>query len=203
VVGAEPNVAAAPKIRPIPGTERRSSQIKFSLSIPGCDRIHHVNEQDIRIVLDRLPVRLWLCLRSVHFNDQSRGARVLGYVNHGRRDIALCALPPRMSLTRALIGGQTPEQFGARRGQKWPALAIRRFMLYDVFLHELGHLQLIYENVRSARLKFAREKLAQAFAIEWCNRLWSEPFPHPDPVHNPPTSEELALCQPSVPGERS
>jgi len=88
--------------------------------------------------------------------------------------------------------GQTPERFGARRGQKWPALAIRRFILYDVFLHELGHLQLVNENTRSIRLKFAREKLAQAFAEEWCHKLWLQPFPHPDPVHNPPTAGELA-----------
>jgi hypothetical protein len=23
--------------------------------------------------------------------------------------------------------------------------------------------------------------------MEWCRRLWSEPFDHPDPVHNPPS----------------
>jgi hypothetical protein len=88
--------------------------------------------------------------------------------------------------------GQTPEQFGARLGRKWPALAIRRFLLYDVLLHELGHLQVIDVQARSDRLKFAREKLAEEFAVEWCGRLWSEPFMHPDPVHNPPAVRELA-----------
>ena len=34
-----------------------------------------------------------------------------GYVNRGRREIALCALPPRLSLRRALVKGQTPAQF--------------------------------------------------------------------------------------------
>lgn len=91
-----------------------------------------------------------------------------------------------------LVKGQTPEQFGAKPGQKWPPLAVRRFMLYDVFLHELGHLQPINENARSLRLKFARETLAQTFAVEWCNRMWSGPFAHPDPVHNPPAPEEFA-----------
>src|SRR5271156_4390033 len=166
--------------------------VKFSLSRPGADRIHYVDEEDVRIVLSRLPSNLWHRLRAVHFNDGSRGARTLGYVNRGRREIALCALPPRMSLTRALRNQQTPEQFGARRGQKWPALAVRRFILYDVFLHELGHLQLINEDTRSVRLKFAHEKLAQAFAVRWCDKLWLHPFPHPDPVHNPPAAEELA-----------
>jgi hypothetical protein len=168
------------------------SLVKFSLSRPGADRIHYVNEEDVRIVLSRLPFSLWHRLRAVHFNDRSRGARSLGYVNRGRREIALCALPPRMSLKQALVKGQTPEQFGARRGQKWPTLAVRRFILYDVFLHELGHLQLIDGDTRSVRLKFAREKLAQEFAEQWCNNLWSQPFPHPDPVHNPPTRDELS-----------
>jgi hypothetical protein len=169
-----------------------SPQVRFSSSIPGADRIHYVNEEDVRIVLSRLPGDIWSCLRTVHFNDRSRGARVLGYVNRGRRDIALCALPPRVSLARVLVRGQTAEQFGARRGHKWPALAVRRFMLYDVFLHELGHLQLVDEDARSVRLKFAHEKLAQSFAVQWCNRLWSTPFAHPDPVHNRPTQEEFA-----------
>jgi hypothetical protein len=165
--------------------------VKFSQSIPGADRLHYVNAEDVHIVLSRLPLQLWQQLRAVHFNDRGRGARVLGYVNRGHREIALCALPPGISLSRVLVKGQTPGQFGAKARHKWPVLAVRRFMLYDVFLHELGHLQPIKENARSARLRFAHEKLAQAFAVEWCKRLWAHPFPHPDPVHNPPTPEEF------------
>jgi len=166
--------------------ESRLSRVKFSSSIPGADRVHYVNEDEVRVVLSRLPLELWHRLRAVHFNDRSRGARVLGYVNAGHREIGLCALPPRMSLTRFLVKGQSPEQFGAQRGQQWPLLAIRRFLVYDVFLHELGHLQLIDAHRRSERLQFAREKLAQEFAMRWCKRLWATPFLHTDPVHNPP-----------------
>lgn len=113
---------------------------------------------------------------SVHFNDKSGSVRLLGYVGNRRQDIALCALPPRMNLRRALRRGQTPEQFGALPDHKWSTLAVRRFMLYNVFLHELGHLQLVGEKSRSPRLKFAREKLAPGYAMEWCKRLWSQPF---------------------------
>lgn len=172
-------------------------QVKFSVTIPGGDRIHHVNEEDVRVVLSRIPAELWQRLRAVHFNDQSWGVRTLGYMHPSRRDIALCALPPRMSLARIKMMPK-PEEFGARRNQKWPELAIRRFMRYDVFLHEIGHLQLIDKNAPSPRLKFAREKLAQEFADQWRRRLWSKPFSHPDPVHNPPTPEELALAPPST-----
>jgi hypothetical protein len=160
--------------------------------------VHYIGEEDVRIVLRRLPAGLWDRLRTIHFNDRSRGARVLGYVNRGRRDIALCALPPRVSLLQALRNGQTPEQFGAIRGKKWPTLAVRRFMLYDVLLHELGHLQLIDKDARSIRRKFAHEKLAQEFAVHWCRELWSEPFPHRDPVHNPPVAAEFEPVSPET-----
>lgn len=178
--------------------QSRLSRVKFSSCIPGADRIHHVTEDDVRVVLSRLPLELWARLRGVHFNDRARGARVAGYVTRGHREIALCALPPRMSLSAALVKGQAPEQFGATRGQKWPPLAIRRFMLYNVLLHEIGHLQLIEERRPSNRLKFAREKLAQAFAMRWCRKLWSEPFFHPDPVHHPPRLNELAVLYPQA-----
>jgi hypothetical protein len=95
--------------------------------------------------------------------------------------------------------GDIPEQFGAMPGRKWPTLAIRRFMLYNVFLHELGHLQLVNGEARSDRLKFAREKLAQEFAIEWRGRLWSEPFEHQDPVHNAPSIVELKALRQAAP----
>lgn len=172
--------------------ESRLARIRFSRSAVGADRIHYVNEADVRVVLSRLPFELWDRLRAVHFNDQSR-ARTLGYVTQGHRDIALCALPPRMSLRP--LRGRTPEEFGAQRGQKWPALAMRRLMLYEVFLHELGHLQVVNESGKSERLKFAREKLAIDFARQWRRRLWSTTFVHADPVHNAPTAQEFTTIE--------
>jgi len=157
-----------------------------------------VTEEDVDVVLSRLPFEVRNRLRAVHFNDRGRGGRVLGYVNRGRREIALCALPPRMSLTRFLVRGQSPEQFGARRGRQWPSVAIRRFVLYDVFLHELGHLQIVHEKAKSERRKFSMETRAQEFAMQWCARLWAEPFDHPDPAHNKPTAEELADTDPDM-----
>jgi len=55
--------------------------------------------------LVRLPLGLWAKLRAVHFNDRSWGARTLGYVTRGHREIAICALPPRISVTRMLVDG--------------------------------------------------------------------------------------------------
>jgi hypothetical protein len=172
--------------------------VKFTVTPPKGDRVRHVTEADVRVVLARLPREVWNRLRAVHFNDQSR-ARTFGYVSRGRREIALCALPPRMSLTRALVKGETPEQFGARRGCKWPVTALRRFLLYDVFLHELGHLQVIHEDEKAERRRFAMETRAHEFADLWRAQLWSRAFSHPDPVHNPPGDAELeALAEPAL-----
>jgi hypothetical protein len=89
--------------------------------------------------------------------------------------------------------------FGAKRGRKWPALAIRRFILYTVFLHELGHLQIIDRDARTERRKYAMETKAQKFAVDGRARLlWSERFDHPDPVHNPPSAVELAASDPTL-----
>ena len=81
--------------------------------------------------------------------------------------------------------------FGTRRGTQWPKPAIRRFLLYDVLLHEIGHLQIIDENAKGGYHKLAREGKAQESGMFWCERLWSEPFDHPDPVHNPPANNGI------------
>ena len=70
---------------------------------------------------------------------------------------------------------------------------MRRFLLYEVLLHELGHLQLVRPEGRGWDRKFASETLANEFAIEWRNRLYAQPFEHVDPVHNAPTDDELSL----------
>jgi len=166
----------------------RQRPVAFSISPPGGDRIHHIAPDDVRVVLGRLPNEVYGRLRAVHFNDRSR-ARVLGYVNRGRREIGLCALPPRLSLTGALRG-QSPTEFGARRGEQWPELAVRRYLLYHVLLHEIGHLQVIHPGARVERRKFAMEPRAERFADHWRGILWSEPFEHPDRVHRPPAVGE-------------
>lgn len=165
-------------------------KIKFSYTKPGADRRHYINEDDVGVILGRLPYELWQMLKTVHFNDRSVGSRWLGYVNKGRREIAICAQAPRMSLRR---GG--PDRYGAVEGAQWPTLAVRRFMLYDTFLHELGHLQIILPDRSNPRRKYAGETKAQEFANYWRKKLWAKKFNHLDPVHNPPSKQELHLLK--------
>jgi hypothetical protein len=161
-------------------------KVQFKYKEPGCDRRHFINEEDVLVVLGRLPEEAWQRLRVVHFNDRGFGVRTLGYATSSSGEIEICALPPNVSLTRFLARGQTCREFGVRRGAQWPEIAVRRFLLYDVLLHELGHLRRIDERTKSERLRFAREKKAQEFADRWRRQLWSEQFEHPDTAHNAP-----------------
>jgi cytochrome c-type biogenesis protein CcmH/NrfG len=165
-------------------------RLTFTYHAPGADRRHFVTEAEIRVVLDRLPNPLWDRLAAVHFNDGARGRRCLGFVTRGRTEISLCALPPRISLAAARRG-QSPSQFGADRGCQWPGLAVRRYILYNTFLHEIGHMQVVDKKAKRIKRKFASETRAQEFADRWRRELWSQPFDHPDPVHNPPSPEEI------------
>ncbi len=182
-------VCAAPGFK-----DMTMSKITYSYRRPGELRKHYLGEHDVEVLLARLPPELWVRLRAVHFNDRGIGVRCLGYVNGGRREIAICALPPRVSLAR-FLDRQSPRQFGALRGHQWPETAVRRFLLYDVFLHELGHLQVIDPEARTERRRFAGQTKAQEFADEWRARLWAEPFAHPDRIHNPPSEMELELLR--------
>jgi hypothetical protein len=121
--------------------------IHYSYRAPRGPRRHFVSAEDVDVVLARLPEESWARLRAVHFNDRGWGGRCAGYVNRGRREIALCAMPNRVSLTRYSVR-RSPHVFGAERGRVWSETAVRRFMLYEVFLHELGHLQIIDPKAR-------------------------------------------------------
>jgi hypothetical protein len=174
-----------------------SNRIKYTTSRTGEMRKHYLRQADVEVLLARLPEELYERLRAVHFNDQARGNRCLGYVTRGRREIAICALPQRVSLTRFLVkrpGRQrvrgAPQDFGAVRGVQWPETAVRRFLLYEVFLHELGHLQIVDPNAKEPRRRFASEGMAQVFANTMRKQLWSTPLDHPDPIHNRATEGE-------------
>jgi len=169
-------------------------RIKYSYTRPRELRRHYLNEHDVQVLLGRLPSEVWSRLQAVHFNDRSRGVRCAGYTTRGRREIAICALPPNVSLTRYLVR-QSPRPFGALRGSQWPERAVRRFLLYYVFLHELGHLQIVDAKASSERRRFAGETKAQEFADRWRAQLWSQPFEHRDPIHNPPSDVELELLE--------
>jgi hypothetical protein len=159
--------------------------------------VSYVRRKDIRTVLERVPAELRTRLRDVFCSRNSRGVRQLGSVRvRGRRDIDLyTVLPPRVSLRAFIVRGQSPSEFGAPARGQWPPWAVRRFLLYDVLLHELGHLQLVRPDARRWKRRYAAEPLAQSFADDLRRELWAQPFEHPDPIHNPPGPDEASLLE--------
>ena len=174
------------------------NKIKFTFKKPGGDRIYYVNKEDVMVVLNRLPEEVYSNTKEIHFNDKGYGVQYRqcpGYINQIRKEISLCALPPRFSFSRFCGRAISPKVFGAVRGKQWSKLAIRRFMLYDVLLHEIGHQQIIKANAKTLRRKYAGETKAQEFADLWRMNLWAKHFDHPDPVHNPPKKEEFLVYE--------
>ena len=157
--------------------------------------VSYVSLTDVQVILRRIPEQFRTRLRDVFLSNRSFGVRRLGSVrSRGRRDITLYSvLPPRVSLGGYLAKKSDAAEFGAPRTGQWPRWAVRRFLLYDTLLHELGHLQLVRPNGRGWNRKFASETLAQEFAISWRRELYSTSFDHPDPVHNSPTDDELGM----------
>jgi hypothetical protein len=155
--------------------------------------VGYVTRRDVKLVLERIPSEFRTRVRDVFISGASFGVRRLGSVRiRGRRDIDLYSvLPPRVSLRGYIRSGQSAAEFGAPRQGQWPPWAVRRFLLYDTLLHELGHLQLVRPKGRGWDRKYASEPLARQFANEWRRELFAGPFDHPDPVHNAPTEDEL------------
>ena len=117
------------------------------------------------------------------------GDRRLGYVRRGSDEIDFCALR-RGSASLASCGEAShllsSGRFAAVSGPGSPCVGS---CSTTSCRHELGHIQVVDGKAKSTRRRFASETSTQEFAEHWCRELWSRPFDHPDPVHNPPTPE--------------
>ncbi len=148
----------------------------------------------MRVVLSRLPDQVLARLRVVRFDDRGH-AGTIGYAFRKSGEVTLCALPPRVSLS-AVRGVRDPAIYGAVRGSQWPALAVRRFLLYTVVLHEIGHLQVVHDDLGDHdRRRQALEPFAESFAETWRERLWAMPCGHADRAHHAPPEEEVSIAQ--------
>ena len=66
------------------------ARISFRYAAPMGDRRHFVDEEDVAVLIGRLPEDLLGRLRVVRFDDESRGGHVAGYTTtRGRREISL------------------------------------------------------------------------------------------------------------------
>ncbi len=145
----------------------------------------YVEEADIQAILPRLPEETWGHLRRVRFRDGADAGGRLGDVVTGPEpEIVLHAQAYRVSLAPYVGRGETPETYGAVGGCRWPVLAIRRFLLYNVLLSQLGRLQRGEAGTND-----------RTFAEHWRGELWSRQSDDFDPVHHAPTEKESRLLR--------
>jgi hypothetical protein len=166
----------------------------------GPNMVRYIDDEDVRVVLGRLPTAVTSNLNEVNLRTVVGGVRCLGWVTRrrsvgGRYALQVCSrLPPRVSLRDFLVPEQSAEEFGAPLRGQWPPWAVRRFLLYSTLLHELGHLQIVDRRAPAAR-RFAHERRAEEFADLWRRRLYSEHLEDAATVHNPPSNDELATLE--------
>ncbi|MBA3393117.1 MAG: DUF2750 domain-containing protein [Deltaproteobacteria bacterium] len=157
------------------------------------DLVRYIRSSEVDLVIQRVPEEFRTRIGETFLRRTSDAKHLGSVTTRGRRDIDLATrLPVRVSLGRYLHGQQDPAEFGAPKVGQWPPWAVRRFLLYDVLLHEIGHLQIVDPKASRAERKFASETRAQEFADEIRRTLYSESFEHADPVHNAPTAAELS-----------
>jgi hypothetical protein len=159
------------------------------------DQISYISHKDIEILRERIPIEFRSRLREIFPQYETLGVRRLGWVStNGRRDVNICVyLPYRVSLRRFLVKGQSAFEFGTSPRGQWTPWAVRRYLLYDVFLHEVGHLQIIHSRKSNNNRKYASETKAQEFADNLRRELWKTHFEHSDPIHNSPQEDELSV----------
>jgi len=164
----------------VPRTRRNTTLVRF------------IDQHDVEAVLDQLPAAEKSRLGQVIFRS-SAATRTLGYVtDRGRRDIVLASrLPPRVSLRGYMYAGHRAIDYGAPARGQWPPWAVRRYLLFGVLLHELGHLQQVSTNQPGALGGYASETKADEFSLRWRDALWAAGSPTPDPAHHPPCRGEI------------
>ena len=168
----------------------KSKEIIFhNLPISG-DLYRYLTQEDVLVLLNRLPLAEYKHLKSVTFKTCA-GADAYGLVFLKRiKGIVICDQSQRTSIRTNSAKRGRLDEFGALPHIKWPTVAIRRYLLYGTFLHELRHTQIISPAKKITRDKIPLEKLAEEYADHWRGELYKESFDHPDPVHNLPSDEE-------------
>lgn len=174
---------------------KKSLEILFHEKMVRGDLYRYVTKEDVLILLNRLPLKEYEHLKTVTF-DTCIGAYKFGYVSYKRvNGIVLCDQPQRMAMRGADAKRGHLTEYGGLNNIKWPTMAVRRYMLYNVFLHELRHTQIVKPNKKHIWEKTPNEKLANEYSDHWRGTLYSQHFDHPDPVHNLPTEEEKEHLQ--------
>jgi len=146
---------------------------------PSRDYYYPCSAEEVRAVIARLPSEYSQHLRAVIFRRISRRDQARGTEAYRRmRCIVLNAFP----VSNEIDWGKSPPAESARKHyaswcdvwqerdgrwiQTWTAEQARRYHLYHLLLHELGHInQPPFHSLRR------RESFAEDFALTWARKL--------------------------------
>jgi len=146
---------------------------------PSRDYFHPVSEADIRTTLARMPKRLTRSLRAVLLPRIAAGDVIRG-IEARRRYLCIIlnpfpktlhqfwtqAPPSEVAIRHYAPWGTTWEQTHKGWYQIWTLDNLRRYYLYHLLLHELGHI-----NQPPFNALKRRESFAEDFALTWARRL--------------------------------
>ena len=146
---------------------------------PSRDFFHPVSEEEIRKTLDRMPRKLTYSLRAVVMPRSSASDRRRGV--EARRRYLCIVLNPFPKSLRLFWSSSPPkakavhhyEPWNARWEedetgwyQAWDLEDLKRYYLFHLLLHELGHI-----NQPSFHALSRREEFAEDFALTWARKL--------------------------------
>lgn len=128
-----------------------------------------IREDDVKLVLEKLPADSWSRFQVVHYHDAERGIRWIGYVNREKRQIAISPLPSGVRRIRFVVGGGTkaPQSKLPKRRAR-----IQNDMLFDVFVDDVGRLQIIDEKKLRVRAH-PFDAPAIPYTDYWRLKLWT------------------------------
>lgn len=133
-----------------------------------------IREDDVKLVLERLPQETFSRFQVIHFSDPSRDLRWIGYINQEKAEIAISLLPPGVRRIRFVMrvgGGPTSRRFARRTNARK-----RRDLLFDVLVDDIGHLQIMDEQAADGVRVRSYEPARRAHTDYWRLRLWSFNF---------------------------
>jgi hypothetical protein len=169
--------------RRIRALRRIATAPRVRVSRPPPDYVHPVTRSDITSLLQRLGPEHTYGLSTVHLAAPPRtedgkllfGRLIVpGVIVLYAQPVPPWALPARLAArdeeALRLAGAQvTIAGNGTQTIVDWPGATLRRFMLLDVLLHELGHHRLQHER-RAPAGRVVRERDHEAFAEQFARR---------------------------------
>ena len=159
-------------------SDESTGRLRIIRENPSRDFFHPCTRSEVFAVLDRLPKSLTSTIRTIVLRRSSQDHEMRGIeAFKGFQCIVLNAFPKDLTMnwngrpTKASIQHYKPwcNRWEEHTGQsilRWQRDEIKRYYLYHLLLHEIGHF-----NDAHHRPTSRREAFAEGFALHWAKKL--------------------------------